>query len=387
MGGVGGGARCQSCSQQALVPGAPPLHKSKTNNQLIPAQFIPPVGLGFYTFSVGVSVLSYFRLTNARPILTSNKRLPQSNSTHRPLLNRRTRQGPNQKNAPTGSHLAPLLFSETSRKRQAHRIHPTPPLLQNLARPLPTKNEARSPRMDSLASSSKGFMEQIKRSKKKKPPRPKYLHKPLPTILNKKYIDQSHSLPYYHSMSDIQIFPCQTLSVYACPHQTTYYDSLLNKIRKSTKSILCAQYVFSSGHTRAWQRSSKIMAAILDANLRGVTIQVLLDRPKPHSPNARTNIQTALLLQEKGVDVRTLIVSKTLHIKLIIIDTHTFFAGSHNLTNSSLYSPFELSWECIDPFLTNSAIAYFQCLWNGQLSEPYTAALTAFRKEQTNSKV
>lgn len=100
-------------------------------------------------------------------------------------------------------------------------------------------------------------------------------------------------------------------------------------------------------------------------------IQVLLDRPKVQSPNAGANIRTAQALQRASVPVRCLSITQALHVKLIIIDKTTLFAGSHNLTNSSLYSPFELTFETTDPFLANSATLYFECLWNGHLSEDF----------------
>lgn len=176
-------------------------------------------------------------------------------------------------------------------------------------------------------------------------------------------------------MSEVRIFPQTEISLKATPYQSGYYDRLQELIGRATQSILFCQYVFSVSETRHWQRSNKILDSILDAHLRGVEIKILFDRPRIHSPNLRTNINTFQKLNSKGIDVRCLKLLKTLHIKMIIFDQWVFLAGSHNLTDSSLYSPFELTFECRDEYLVNSAITYFNCLFNGTLSEPFENSL------------
>ncbi|MCJ7805604.1 phospholipase D-like domain-containing protein [Patescibacteria group bacterium] len=178
-------------------------------------------------------------------------------------------------------------------------------------------------------------------------------------------------------MTDVKMFPQKEISLNATPYQSGYYDRLQELISLATSSILFCQYVFSVSETRYWQRSNKILNSIFAAHLRGIEIKVLFDRPRPHSPNLRSNINTFYKLNSKGIDVRCLTVLRTLHIKMIIFDQRVFLAGSHNLTDSSLYSPFELTFECRDDFLVNSAISYFNCLFNGSLSEPFENSLKA----------
>jgi phosphatidylserine/phosphatidylglycerophosphate/cardiolipin synthase-like enzyme len=172
-------------------------------------------------------------------------------------------------------------------------------------------------------------------------------------------------------MSIVKIIQNNSTTSPIFPHQTTYFSRLLDLIRQSKETIMACQYVFSISDTRQWQRSNKVFNAIIKSYSRGIDIKILFDRPKPHSANSRANINTAWQLMAHGIPVRCLSVSKTLHIKLLIFDRQTFLAGSHNITNSSLYSPFELTFECRDDFLTNSAVVYFYALWNGPLSEPF----------------
>jgi phosphatidylserine/phosphatidylglycerophosphate/cardiolipin synthase-like enzyme len=187
-------------------------------------------------------------------------------------------------------------------------------------------------------------------------------------------------------MTEVTIFPQTEFSLRATPYQSGYYDRIQELIRSAKESIFFCQYVFSVSDSRHWQRSNKILTSILDAHLRGVIIKVLFDRPRVHSPNLKTNIKTYEKLNSKGIDVRCLSVFKTLHIKMIIFDQNIFLAGSHNLTDSSLYSPFELTFECKDDFLVNSAIIYFNCLFNGMMSEPFGNSLRSLTDARTKGR-
>lgn len=176
-------------------------------------------------------------------------------------------------------------------------------------------------------------------------------------------------------MTDLNIFEPGLRPFQAAPHQTLYYQNITNHIRTANKAIHLCQYVLSVSPSRPWQRSNKILTDLIAAHTRGVQLKILYDRPKLRAPNLRSNAASFAILQKHKVPVRCLSLTKTLHIKLIIFDDTVFFAGSHNLTNSSLYSPYELSWECSDPYMVNAALLYFNCLFNGQMSEPYENAL------------
>jgi len=188
-------------------------------------------------------------------------------------------------------------------------------------------------------------------------------------------------------MSTLTLFPKEQITMVAAPHQSSYYHRLLDLIEQSKQSILICQYVFSTSTKRNWERSNKILKALIDAKKRGIEVEILFDRPKPHTPNSLTNARTAIKLSENDINVRCLSVLKTLHLKMVIIDRKLFLAGSHNITNSSLYSPFELSFECSDEYLVNCAVVYFHALFNGTLSEPYMDALNRTDLRALKSKL
>ena len=186
-------------------------------------------------------------------------------------------------------------------------------------------------------------------------------------------------LPRFHKlgfkgegMSTVELFSDEVVKFEGRALQTGYYKRVEELLVGARVSVWLCQYVFAASEKRGWQRSTRILKAVLAAGLRGVDVRVLFDRPRPGAPNAGSNIRTWRSLEMGNVEVRCLAVNKTLHVKLVIVDREVLLAGSHNLTNSSLYSPFELSWECVDSYLVNSAALYFQCLWNGSLSEPFS---------------
>jgi len=172
-------------------------------------------------------------------------------------------------------------------------------------------------------------------------------------------------------LTDFQIFKEGFGDVSGTPLQTNFYIRILELARKSKKSINLIQYVFGISENREWQRSNKFLKALVEAKRRGVEIRVIFDRPRVHAPNTKTNIKCALRLKEFGIETRALAIHKTLHLKMVIFDREIFLAGSHNLTNSSLYSPFELSFEYSGKEIVGAAECYFLRLWNEGISEPF----------------
>jgi len=181
-------------------------------------------------------------------------------------------------------------------------------------------------------------------------------------------------------MTDLWMFPGGEVKFYGWPLQTSYFTRVIELTRKARVFIYVCQYVFGVSSTRDWQRSNKVFKALVGAKRNGVEVKVLLDGPRERSPNVRTNITCAQRFKDEGIEVRCLNVNKTLHLKFLIFDNEFFLAGSHNLTNSSLYSPFELTFECEDGVLVNAASIYFQAMFNGAMSVPFFDAFKEMRK-------
>ena len=166
----------------------------------------------------------------------------------------------------------------------------------------------------------------------------------------------------------------QTLTI--LPLQTAYFQTLIASIKNASTTIKICQYVFSATGSRAWQRSEKVYQELIAAATRGVSISLLIDRPRPRSPNSAANIKTARRLQVPGITTRCLSLKTTLHLKLIIIDNAGIFTGSHNLTNSSLYSPLELSFFTTSATLVTEAQIFFKSLWDSPMSQIFSPTKT-----------
>lgn len=171
--------------------------------------------------------------------------------------------------------------------------------------------------------------------------------------------------------ANILCIPSTPTTIQITPLQTSYFSVLDSSIRNSSQSIQLCQYVFSASGARKWQRSEKIFQSLCDAQKRGVPVWLLMDRPKPRSPNAIANIKTCKRLQDSGIETKCLTIRTTLHLKIIIIDNQLLFTGSHNLTNASLYSPLELSFMTNDFQLVHSAVIFFASLWLAGFSEQF----------------
>jgi len=178
----------------------------------------------------------------------------------------------------------------------------------------------------------------------------------------------------------ILTFPTTEAHANIIPLQTHYFDFLHSLLTHSQQSIEMCQYVFSATGSRDWQRSEKIFRAIVDAHDRGVDVSIIFDQPKPRSPNARANLKTIQRLSFAGIQPRSPSFASTLHVKIIIIDKRHLLTGSHNLTNSSLYSPFELSFYTNSNDLVHPATLYFASLWLSPATTPFLITQTLTEK-------
>lgn len=183
-------------------------------------------------------------------------------------------------------------------------------------------------------------------------------------------------------MTELKIFPDDGREFCGRPLQTNFFTRILGLAREARESIHLIQYVFGISQTREWQRSNKFFKALIEAKRRGVELKLIFDRPRIHGPNTKTNIACAIKFREAEIEVRALTIHKTLHLKMILFDQKIMLTGSHNVTNSSLYSPFELSFEYRDPEIIKESECYFRRLWNDGISEPFLEAVEKMGKER-----
>lgn len=122
-----------------------------------------------------------------------------------------------------------------------------------------------------------------------------------------------------------------------------YFDPLMTAIRGAKRRIQIAMYLFKTtyaNHTRANDVADALLEAV---NLRGVSVEVVLDNGRWDSKVCAANWATAQLLAAGGVQVRMGPSDESWHQKIVLVDEFMAFVGSHNITRGGLTDNCELS--------------------------------------------
>ena len=98
-------------------------------------------------------------------------------------------------------------------------------------------------------------------------------------------------------------------------------EAVVENLNKATNTVLVQAYSFTS---------APIAKALVDAEKRGVKVQVILDKS-----NRTANYSSADFVQRAGI--RTWIDAKhaIAHNKIMVIDSHTVLTGSFNFTKAA----------------------------------------------------
>lgn len=99
-------------------------------------------------------------------------------------------------------------------------------------------------------------------------------------------------------------------------------EKIIEEINKSEISIYVQAYGFTS---------KKIADSLINAHLRGVKVQVILDR----SNMSKKGYSKLMDLKEAGVDISLDIVPGIAHNKVMIIDEKKVITGSFNFTEAA----------------------------------------------------
>lgn len=139
---------------------------------------------------------------------------------------------------------------------------------------------------------------------------------------------------------------------------------LRDLISSATDNIDFCSYVFSFFFYRKWHLSSKIFAALERATQRGVNIRCILDSSKRNRPNHKANWFAFKRLSEIGVSVRMPAAPLPQHSKLFLAGPDTVLTGSHNISDSSLRNPFEIStiFKSVDVY--REMLCWYDDVWH-----------------------
>ncbi len=148
------------------------------------------------------------------------------------------------------------------------------------------------------------------------------------------------------------------------PESASYVSVLLQLLGQAERSIHVAMYRMSYYSGYGDSLANDLLHALTDAAHRGLDVKVLLDDCAYYEDSAAANLTSAIVLHQRGVEVRLDDPGLTTHAKLVVIDGETVLLGS---TNWNYYS-LEKNCETGVVFVTLPEIAapfeaYFQTLW------------------------
>jgi phosphatidylserine/phosphatidylglycerophosphate/cardiolipin synthase-like enzyme len=148
------------------------------------------------------------------------------------------------------------------------------------------------------------------------------------------------------------------------PDSASYAHVLLQLLEQAERSIHVAMYRMSYYSGYADSLANDLLQALIDAARRGLDVKVLLDDCAYYEDSAEANLMSAIVLQQRGVDVRLDDPSLTTHCKLVVIDGETVSLGSTNWNYYSLEKNCETDVVFVRlPEVATPFEAYFQTLW------------------------
>jgi len=149
-------------------------------------------------------------------------------------------------------------------------------------------------------------------------------------------------------------------------HSLTYGPALRKAITRAKKRIWISIYVASLNFKKR-NDIVHILFIVLQQKLKqNIDVRILLDYPRQHKPNYHAGQFLIRRLKQWKFPFWLSPPKITNHAKVILIDDHTAFVGSHNLAKSSIFNPLEMSIETGDPKICREIEEWF----TGKFDDP-----------------
>ncbi|MBU1050501.1 hypothetical protein KKG90_10825 [Candidatus Bipolaricaulota bacterium] len=154
------------------------------------------------------------------------------------------------------------------------------------------------------------------------------------------------------------------LPVADLPESASYGRALLSLLESAQQSIHVAMYRMSHYSGYGDSLANDLMQALADAANRGLDVKVLLDDCAFYADSAEANWLAAVVLRQRGVEVRFDDPELTTHTKLVVIDGQTVVLGSTNWNYYALQQNCEVDIAFVNlPEVAAPFDGYFQTLW------------------------
>jgi phosphatidylserine/phosphatidylglycerophosphate/cardiolipin synthase-like enzyme len=148
------------------------------------------------------------------------------------------------------------------------------------------------------------------------------------------------------------------------PDSASYARVLLALLEGAKQSIHVSMYRMSTYSGYGDSLANELVNGLTDAAHRGLDVKVLLDDCAYYADSAEANLMSALVLQQRGVEVRFDDPELTTHTKLVIVDGQTVVLGSTNWNYYSLQRNCEIDVAFVHfPEIALPFESFFQTLW------------------------
>lgn len=154
-----------------------------------------------------------------------------------------------------------------------------------------------------------------------------------------------------------------------------YFEFIRQQLLTPLRTLDILAYVINFQFYKKFYRSTQIFNLILSAKKKGTAVRIILDSSPQTSPNHRTNLFTAGKIAAQGIPVRMQTIPHPQHAKAFLFDNTLLVSGSHNLTQSALSNPLEMSIATDDAALVNIFSTTYNHLFNSNLTTPWERKL------------
>ncbi len=141
-----------------------------------------------------------------------------------------------------------------------------------------------------------------------------------------------------------------------------FVSDLLSHARASVHAVLYRVSVYPQFGDSA---TSALVDALVRAARRGLEVRLLIDDCSFYADSAKANLESAIFLQQSGVEVRFDAPEITTHAKLLVVDGETVVLGSTNWNYYSVEKNVEANVALVRmPDVAATFESYFISLWN-----------------------
>jgi len=141
-----------------------------------------------------------------------------------------------------------------------------------------------------------------------------------------------------------------------------YYYSVIEDIRNAKSSIMVAMYSMIYDPDDPFDWANDLIRELVRARERGVNVTVILEY-RTYQGYMDKNLNAYRYLSANGINVLLDNDTETDHMKLVIIDDHIIYVGSHNWSEAGLYYNRETSIRIISPEVAKEFKEYFQTIF------------------------